>query len=184
MMRRLAILAAGVAAAMGLSAHPAKAQTQVACESFSRDQRVCAMDTTGGVQLVRTHSQTPCIQGQTWGVTRGGVWVSGGCRATFATVGASAGSGRYGTYDRYGRNNGSYDNGSYNNGNTWNNNELATANNLCRQALRQRLGNRRLSTSLRDSNRNSVRLNWASSNGHSGTCRVNRNGNVSVNMAR
>lgn len=178
-MRRLAILAAGVTAAVGLSVHPARAQTQVACESFSRAQRVCAMNTTGGVQLVRTLSETPCIQGQTWGVTRGGVWVSGGCRATFATAGVSAGSGRYGTYDRYGRYN-----GSYNNGTAWNNNALATADNLCRQALRQRLGNRRLSTSLRDSNRNSVRLNWASSNGHSGTCRVNRNGNVSVNMAR
>lgn len=180
-MRRLAILAAGVAAMVGLSSRPAQAQTQVACESFNNMQRVCAMDTRGGVQLVRTYSETPCVQGQTWGVTRGGVWVSGGCRATFVSSAVAAGSGRYGTYDRYGRyNNGAYDN----NGTTWNNNALATADNLCRQAIRQRLGNRRLATSVQNTNRNNVRLAWQSSNGHAGTCRVNRNGQVTVNMDR
>jgi len=181
-MRRLAILAAGVAAAVGLSAHPAKAQTQISCESFNGQQRVCAMDTSGGVRLTKYLSLTPCVEGQNWGVTRGGVWVNGGCRGIFTTAGVAAGSGRYGTYDRYGRNNGAYDN--YDNGTTWNNNALATADNLCRQAIRQRLGNRRLATSVLNTNRNNVRLAWQSSNGHAGSCRVNRNGNVTVSMDR
>ena len=180
-MRRLAILAAGVAAAVGLSANPAKAQTQVTCESLNGQQRVCAMDTSGGVRLTKYVSLTPCVEGQNWGVTRGGVWVSGGCRATFTTVGMASGSGRYGTYDRYGRNNGTYGN---NNNTVWNRNSLATADNLCRQAIRRRVGNRRVQTQVRNTNGNSVRLDWASTNGHSGTCRVNRNGNVTVNMAR
>src|SRR6476661_3366619 len=102
-MRRLAILAAAVAATAAFAPTHAQAQQTVACESFSRDQRVCSMDTSGGVRLVRAYSETPCVQGQTWGVARGGVWVSGGCRATFASN-VQAGSGRY-------------NNGGYNNGN-------------------------------------------------------------------
>ncbi|HET7230140.1 MAG TPA: DUF3011 domain-containing protein [Longimicrobium sp.] len=181
-MRRLAILGAVVAAA-AFAPGRAHAQTQVTCESVNGRQNVCSMDTSGGVRLVRYLSLTPCVEGQNWGVTRGGIWVSGGCRGTFATNGVAAGSGRYGRYDRNGRYNDTYDNNNY--GNTWNNNALATADNLCRQAIRQRLGNRRLSTSvLQNNNRNNVRLAWQSSNGHAGTCRVNRNGNVTVSMER
>lgn len=182
-MRRLAILAAGVAAAVGLSARPATAQTQVTCESVNGRQNVCAMDTRGGVQLVKYLSLTPCREGQNWGLARGGIWVSGGCRGVFSTVGVASGSGRYNngnTYDPWGRNN----DRTYDNGSTWSNDQLNVANRLCRQAIRQRFGNRGLQTQVRDSNRNTVRLDWATGSGHSGTCRVNRNGNVSVNMAR
>jgi hypothetical protein len=183
-MRRLAMMAAGIAAAVGLSARPAQAQTQVTCESINNSQRVCAMDTRGGVRLVKMYSMNQCVEGQTWGVARGGVWVSNGCRGTFQTAGVSAGSGRYNPYDN-GYNNRVNNNGTYDNGNTWNRNSLATADNLCRQAVRQRVGNRRLSTSvLQNNNRNNLRLAWQSSNGHAGTCRVNRNGNVTVTLSR
>ena len=172
-MRKLAILAAAVAAA-AFAPSQAQAQQQVVnCESFSRAQRVCAMDTTGGVQLVRTWSETPCIQGQTWGLVRGGVWVSGGCRAQFATS-VQAGSGRYNT--------GVYDNnGVYNNPNV-NSRAVAQAEQLCRRAVRSRVANRRVNTSVENVNRNNVRIAWAMSNGVRGTCRVNSDGNVTLRV--
>jgi len=36
-----------------------------------------------GVQLVRQISRSACIEGQTWGYARNGIWVSQGCRAEF-----------------------------------------------------------------------------------------------------
>lgn len=174
-MRRLAILAAA-AAAVAFAPGQAQAQQVVNCESFNRDQRVCAMDTTGGVRLVRNWSETPCIQGRTWGLARGGVWVSGGCRGQFASN-VQAGSGRY--------NSGGYNNnGRYNNSNNENLNTraLAAADTRCRQAVRSRLGNRRMSTSLENASRNTARIAWRTANGYSGTCRVNRDGNVTVRV--
>jgi hypothetical protein len=178
-MRRLAILAAAVAATAAFAPTHAQAQQTVACESFSRDQRVCGMDTSGGVRLVRVYSQTPCVQGQTWGVTRGGVWVSGGCRATFASN-VQAGSGRY--------NNGGYNNGGYNNSNNgrYNNNNynngVSNAAARCSQAVRSQVGSRRVTAELENNSRNSARVAWHAGNGLSGTCRVDRNGSVTVRV--
>jgi Protein of unknown function (DUF3011) len=177
-MRKLAILAAAVVAAAFAPSHAQAQQQVVNCESFSRMQQVCAMDTTGGVRLVRTWSETPCIQGQTWGLARGGVWVSGGCRAQFATN-VQAGSGRY--------NNGVYDNRGYNDNDVYNNpnvntRAVAQAEQLCRQAVRSRVANRRTATSVESVNRNNVRIAWRMSNGMSGTCRVNSDGNVTLRM--
>lgn len=170
-MRKLAILAAAVMAA-AFAPGQAQAQQVVNCESFSRAQRVCAMDTTGGVRLLRTWSETPCVQGQTWGLARGGVWVSGGCRGQFATA-VQSGSGRYNT--------GVYDNDVYNNNNV-NTRAVAQAEQLCRQAVRSRVANRRVNTSVQNVNRNQVRVAWQMSNGLTGTCRVNSDGNVTVRM--
>jgi Protein of unknown function (DUF3011) len=177
-MRRLAILAAAVAATAVFAPNRAQAQQVVNCESFSRDQRVCSMNTSGGVRLVRTFSETPCVQGQTWGLARGGVWVSGGCRAQF-TSNAQAGSGRY--------NNGGYNNGGYNNSNNnngrWNNNNgVNNAAARCSQAVRSRVGNRRVTSELQNNSRNNALVRWRASNGLSGTCRVNRDGNVTVRV--
>ena len=57
-------------------------------ECASREQRTvhCPVDTRGGVALVRQHSRAPCIEGQSWGWDRRGVWVSRGCRGEFATA--------------------------------------------------------------------------------------------------
>lgn len=173
-MRRLAILAATAVAAVAFAPSQGQAQQVVNCESFSRDQRVCAMDTSGGVRLVRRFSETPCIQGQTWGLARGGVWVSGGCRAQFVSN-VQAGSGSY--------NNGGYNNDGYNNNNAnVNNRAVARAEAMCRQAVRQRVGNRRTATEVQNVNRNNVRVAWRTSNGLTGTCRINSDGNVTVRV--
>lgn len=55
------------------------------CESNDGRQKFCNVDTSNGVRLVRRLSDSACIEGRTWGVARGGVWVSQGCRADFAT---------------------------------------------------------------------------------------------------
>ena len=54
------------------------------CESTDGRWRTCAMDTRGGIEIVRQLSDSSCIRGQTWGWDHGGIWVSGGCRCDFA----------------------------------------------------------------------------------------------------
>jgi hypothetical protein len=65
----------------------------VRCESRDNRSRTCAMSVgrNNGIRLVRQLSDTPCIEGRNWGVSRNGVWVSGGCRAEFVV---SRGRGR------------------------------------------------------------------------------------------
>lgn len=53
------------------------------CGSPDGRTRRCAVDPRGGVRIVRQLSRSPCVEGRTWGVDRGGVWVSQGCRAEF-----------------------------------------------------------------------------------------------------
>lgn len=55
------------------------------CESRDNRTRRCHADTRGGVRLHRQLSNTACVRGQSWGIERDGVWVSGGCRAEFIT---------------------------------------------------------------------------------------------------
>lgn len=55
----------------------------VRCESSDKRSRFCQVDTRGGVRLVRQLSDSPCIEGRSWGVQRGGIWVDHGCRAMF-----------------------------------------------------------------------------------------------------
>lgn len=55
----------------------------VRCESKDKRQRRCDAPVRRGVEIVRQLSDTRCVQGQTWGWDRGGVWVRGGCRAEF-----------------------------------------------------------------------------------------------------
>jgi hypothetical protein len=52
--------------------------------------------------MTRQRSDASCIQGQTWGYDRSGIWVDRGCRAEFVT-----GTGYYGNNGAYGR--GGYD---------------------------------------------------------------------------
>lgn len=83
---------------------------QVRCESNDGRNRTCPMDTRGGVQLVRKLSRTACIEGRNWGSSRGGVWVTDGCRADFRSGGGNySGNGSYyGNNDHHYGNNGSY----------------------------------------------------------------------------
>ncbi len=56
------------------------------CESGDMRRHWCSEGLTGQVRLVRQRSDSPCIQGRTWGRDRGGVWVDRGCRADFEVV--------------------------------------------------------------------------------------------------
>ena len=56
------------------------------CESGDMRRDWCSEGLTGQVRLVRQRSDSPCIQGRTWGRDRGGVWVDRGCRADFEVV--------------------------------------------------------------------------------------------------
>lgn len=70
----------------------------VRCESRDGRTRACSIDTRYGVSIVNQYSDSPCIEGSTWGADRNRVWVTRGCRADFA-AGATG----------YGYNNGYYD---------------------------------------------------------------------------
>lgn len=56
----------------------------VRCESQDGRTRHCNAAVVGGVRLIRTLSDSACIQGRTWGWDRSGVWVDHGCRAEFS----------------------------------------------------------------------------------------------------
>ncbi|HET6219335.1 MAG TPA: DUF3011 domain-containing protein [Acidobacteriaceae bacterium] len=56
---------------------------QVTCASDDGKRHLCRVDTSRGVQMTNQRSGSPCIQGQTWGYSRSGIWVDRGCRADF-----------------------------------------------------------------------------------------------------
>lgn len=55
----------------------------LSCASNDGRQNYCPAQIYRGVELLRQESRSACIQGQSWGWDRGGVWVAGGCRAQF-----------------------------------------------------------------------------------------------------
>jgi len=57
----------------------------VACESQDQRNHFCAVDLGGGgrARIERQLSDSPCIEGRTWGWNRAGVWVNQGCSGTF-----------------------------------------------------------------------------------------------------
>ena len=57
----------------------------IRCESTDGRRKVCAADTGGGVELTRQLSKTDCIEDDTWGWNRDGIWVTDGCRGEFTT---------------------------------------------------------------------------------------------------
>lgn len=59
----------------------------VLCESYDQEETWCDADTRYGVELVDQNSRAPCIEDETWGYTRRGIWVSDGCRGEFALGG-------------------------------------------------------------------------------------------------
>ncbi|MCI0661554.1 MAG: DUF3011 domain-containing protein [Acidobacteria bacterium] len=70
-------------------------QQRVSCNSNDMRRNYCNVDTRGGVRLYKQKSDSPCIQGRTWGYNRTGIWVDRGCRAEFE-VGGGYGGGYYG----------------------------------------------------------------------------------------
>ena len=55
----------------------------VTCASDDGRRHLCRVDTSRGVQMINQRSGSPCVQGQTWGYSRQGIWVDRGCRADF-----------------------------------------------------------------------------------------------------
>lgn len=55
----------------------------ITCESKNGERERCLADTSRGVRLLRQKSKTDCVEGQTWGYDRKGIWVDDGCRADF-----------------------------------------------------------------------------------------------------
>ena len=58
---------------------------QIRCASNDYQYNFCAVDLGGGgrARIERQISGSPCIEGQTWGWNRAGVWVVQGCEAVF-----------------------------------------------------------------------------------------------------
>lgn len=72
--------------------YPGGASGQVfRCESQDNRLRRCSADTRYGVRLNRQLSDSPCVQGRSWGYDNSGIWVSNGCRAEFVTGGGYGG---------------------------------------------------------------------------------------------
>lgn len=55
----------------------------IVCESREGKRRRCPTGFGGPVVLVEQYSDSPCIEGDTWGWTPGEVWVRRGCRGLF-----------------------------------------------------------------------------------------------------
>jgi hypothetical protein len=77
------------------------AQQSVTCEANNDNRKYCGSYDPDQVRLDRQISGSPCIQGQSWGVDRQGLWVERGCRAifiirTFGGGGPGYGSGQGG----------------------------------------------------------------------------------------
>lgn len=64
---------------------PASAQRTVKVESKNGQYTYQRANTAGGVRLLRQISRDACVEGQTWGFDRDGIWVDKGCRAEFET---------------------------------------------------------------------------------------------------
>ena len=63
--------------------YPGNRPDIVRCESAKGRPVSCKADVRGGARLVRQLSRSPCVEGETWGVGDGEVWVKMGCRADF-----------------------------------------------------------------------------------------------------
>jgi hypothetical protein len=89
----------GLAALLVLTGAMAMAQNNTfTCSSDDGQLHSCRVNTNAPIQFVRQRSDAQCIAGETYGIDRGGVWVTNGCRADFVVGNQNA-----------------YDQGTYNN---------------------------------------------------------------------
>lgn len=58
----------------------------IVCESADGQRKICEVDASHGVGLLRQISESDCVLNRTWGYGRAGIWVSEGCRAEFAVA--------------------------------------------------------------------------------------------------
>lgn len=74
---------AGLAMALLVLPALAGAQDSIKCESNDGRRNYCGNYDYDDVRLDRQISQSPCVQGRSWGVDDRGLWVDDGCRAYF-----------------------------------------------------------------------------------------------------
>lgn len=55
----------------------------IRCQSKRERDNYCTADTSGGVKLRQQLSGSPCVEGDSWGYDKTGIWVRKGCRADF-----------------------------------------------------------------------------------------------------
>lgn len=72
-----------VAGVVWLGTSPAAADDRVTCRSKDFKYNHCGVNERGPARIVRQLSDSPCVQGRTWGRDRGGIWVDEGCAAEF-----------------------------------------------------------------------------------------------------
>lgn len=70
----------------GGGSNPNPGGGSIRCESRDSRQVTCNTPWQRRSVLTRQLSDTRCVEGQNWSSTRGTVWVSGGCRAEFASA--------------------------------------------------------------------------------------------------
>jgi hypothetical protein len=58
-------------------------QSIMTCSSDDGQTKTCQAGPNRGIQFLRQRSQASCVEGQSYGIQRNRVWVSGGCRADF-----------------------------------------------------------------------------------------------------
>lgn len=56
------------------------------CESADSQKKICEVDASHGVGLLRQISETDCVLNRSWGYGRDGIWVTDGCRAEFVVA--------------------------------------------------------------------------------------------------
>lgn len=78
-----------------------EAQDSFKCESNDGGRKYCGSYNPNQITMERQISGSACIEGQTWGVDRRGLWVDRGCRAYFRVNRFQGGGNRPG-YDREG----------------------------------------------------------------------------------
>jgi hypothetical protein len=59
----------------------------VTCSSDDGHRHACDVGQAEGIRMVRQRSGSPCIEGRTFGYSRGQIWVDRGCRADFEVRG-------------------------------------------------------------------------------------------------
>ncbi len=74
-------------------------QSTLTCSSQGNRRQLCEVQTQNQVTLVRRLSTAPCVEGESWGFNRRGVWVKDGCSAEFR-VGREAQADRENRGDR------------------------------------------------------------------------------------
>ena len=81
----------------------------ISCSSDDGQLHSCRVNTDQPIHFVRQRSDAQCVEGESYGINRGGVWVTNGCRADFA-VGDNYSADNNGYYNQQGTyNNGQYD---------------------------------------------------------------------------